>query len=212
MARSDTGLSVAFQGERGSFSDEAVSLIWAGRAVPVPLRDFAAVVQAVVQGESAYAVLPVENSSIGPIKESRGAIDAAAGDLRVVGEVTMPVRHNLLAHPAVPIERLLRVFSHPAALAQCSRFLAAHPAIRPVAAYDTAGSAADVASRGELTDAAIAPHAAAVRYGLEVLASGIQDDPANATRFVILGSSLADEYPVAWRPPALFTGSAIIHE
>lgn len=212
MARSDIELTVAFQGDRGSFSDEAVSLIWDGRAVPVPLRDFAAVVRAVVRGDAAYAVLPVENTSIGPIAGSRDVLESAPGDLRVIGELTMPVQHCLLANPGVTLERLRRVFSHSAALAQCSRFLATHPAITPIAAYDTAGSAADVASGGDPAEAAIAPHGAAARYGLEVLAASIQDDAANATRFVILASALADEYPVAWRPPASFTSSAIIRD
>ncbi|MDQ3081042.1 MAG: hypothetical protein M3R07_02370 [Gemmatimonadota bacterium] len=205
-------LTVAIQGERGSFSDEAVHQIWDGRAVPVPMRDFASVVEAVVQGDAVYGVLPVENTSIGPIKESREALAAAEGDLRVIGELTIAVRHCLLANPAVPLERLRRVFSHPAALAQCSRFLADHPVIVPIVAYDTAGSAADVASRGDPIEAAIAPHGAAARYGLQVVASGIQDDTANATRFVVLASVLADEYPAAWRPTASLAGWAIIRD
>lgn len=153
------------------------------------MRDFAAVVEAVVLGDADYSVLPVENTSIGEIVESGEAIAAAAGDVQVVGELTMEVRHCLLAHRGASLDNLQRVFSHPAALAQCSRFFAAHPAILPVEAHDTAGSASDVAFRGDSAEAAIAPRGAAARYGLGVLASDIQDDAANATRFVILASS-----------------------
>ncbi len=196
---------VAFQGARGSFSDEAVNCIWSMKARSIPTRDFADAVRAVVQENADYAVLPAGNTSIGPIAESLAAI-ASARDTHVVGEFTLKVRHCLLTQPGAPLAGLRRVLSHPAALAQCSRFLADHPAISPVSAYDTAGAAADVACRGDPAEGAIAPHHAAERYGLSVLVFGIQDDPTNATRFVILASSRADETPAHWRPPQFFTG------
>lgn len=210
MARDSLTLSVGFQGAHGSFSDEAVSRIWGGRAVSVPLRDFPMVIDAVRIGDVSYAVLPIENSSIGPIVESRDAIAAAGDEVSVAGELTLAVSHCLIGHPGVSVERLRRVFSHPAALAQCSRFLAVHRAMSPIAAYDTAGSAADVALRGDDAEAAIAPYGAAARYGLEALALNIQDDADNATRFVILAPVQAGSYPAEWRPPVSLTTSAII--
>lgn len=189
MVPGKAGLTVAFQGARGSFSDEAIERIWKGEATPVPTRDFAGAVQAVVRGDTDYAVLPIENTAIGSIVESRAAIAAATHNTKVVGEMSLEIRHCLLAPRAASLASVRRVFSHPAALAQCSRFFASHSAMLAVAAYDTAGSAADVANRGDTSEAAIAPFGAAALYGLHVLASNIQDDPDNATRFVILGSS-----------------------
>ncbi|MEJ7758439.1 MAG: prephenate dehydratase domain-containing protein [Gemmatimonadaceae bacterium] len=194
---------VAFQGALGSFSDEAVSRIWDGQAVLIPMRDFHAAVQAVVVSDADYAVLPVDNTIVGRISESREAISGTP-DAFVVGELTLMVRQCLLGQPGATIERLLRVFSHPVALAQCKKFLAMYPAMVPIEAYDTAGAAAEVASRGDAAEAAFAPHGAAARHGLAVLAPDVQDDAANATRFAILASANDNEHPPSWRPAPFF--------
>ena len=197
---------VAFQGAPGSFSDEAVSRIWAGEATAVPMRDFASVTRAVVEGDVHFAVLPVENSSIGPITESCEAI-AAAHVVRSVGELTLDVRHCLIGQPGSHLRTLRRVFSHPAALAQCRRFFASNPWIQQVDAYDTAGAAADVALRADSSEAAIAPRGAAKRYELSLLATDIQDDATNTTRFVVIASDCAGEYSSHWKPAQFFTSS-----
>lgn len=195
--------AIAFQGAHGSFSDEVVDRIWAGKAVSIPMRDFRAAVQSLVLGDADYAVLPVDNTIVGRISESREAISGTAHAF-VVGEFTLMVRQCLLGQPGATVERVLRVFSHPVALAQCKQFLALHPAMVPIEAYDTAGAAADVASRGDAAEAAFAPHGAAARYGLAVLASDVQDDAVNTTKFVILDSDNAGEHPASWRPASFF--------
>ncbi len=202
-AREEQRPVVAFQGASGAFSDEAVRLIWTGQATSAPNRDFLSAVQAIATGRADYAVLPVENTSAGLITGSLEAISKALSAM-VVGEYTMLVRHCLLGQPDATIDGLRRVFSHPAALAQCTQFFAVYPAIAAIDAYDTAGAAADVALRGDAAEAAIASERAATLYGLSVLASDIQDDAANATRFVILASARYEGYPDAWKRPDLF--------
>jgi len=194
---------VAFQGAPGAFSDEVISLIWGGQATTAPQRDFSSAAQAVATGRADYAVLPVENTSAGFITGSLEEI-SRAGSAVIVGEYTMPVQHSLLGRPDATIDVLRRVFSHPAALAQCTRFFAVYPAIAAIDAYDTAGAAAEVALRGDVAEAAIASRGAAMLYGLSVLASDIQDDAYNATRFVILASARYETYPDAWKRPDLF--------
>jgi chorismate mutase len=104
--------------------------------------------------------------------------------MRTVGESVVPVRHCLLAPKGATIEGLSIVSSHPVALAGCTRFFDNHSWIKPRKWFDTAGAAREVAELGDLSQGAIASHAAADRYGLAVLEEGVQDRPDNHTRFV----------------------------
>ena len=176
---------VAFQGAIGAFSHEAVELLWNGAATALPQPDFTAAVHAVLNGDATHAVLPVDNTTIGPILQAREAIEAAAG-LHILGHLSLPVRHALMAPTGASIDTLQRVLSHPAALAQCSRFFAAHPHLVAEQAYDTAGAAQEVAHRADPSIAAIAPVTAARLYGLALLAEDIQDRDDNTTSFAIL--------------------------
>lgn len=186
---------VAFQGEFGAFSDEAIEALF-GPAERLPRRDFAAVVDAVRGGDADYGVLPVRNSTAGPVPDSLGAL-AACPTVQVVATVTLPVRQCLLAAPGVAVHDLEYVESHPVALAQCGAFLGRHPHLHARPAYDTAGAARDLAARADRRCAAIAGRGAAARYGLAVLVFDIQDDPDNRTEFV----AIATDAPVPPRPP-----------
>jgi len=177
--------TVAYQGEPGAFGEEAV-IGWCGADVtPVPLPTFSAVCAAVESGATDAGVLPLENSLAGTVGDALDAL--AAGSLRVVGEVLLPVRHQLLVLPGTGPEDIERVSSHWQALAQCERFLAGH-GWRVVPAADTAGAARDLAASGDRATAVIASTRAGERYGLEVAAADIQDADHNATRFAILVS------------------------
>jgi prephenate dehydratase len=170
---------IAYQGEPGAYSDEAVTALFPGaEAVGLPTfrQTFEALVESVVDG----AVLPVENTSAGVVQEVSDLLWDKPG-LRVVREHVQPVRHCLLGWPG-PVERAL---SHPQALAQCDGYLHSHN-IRSVAYHDTAGAARQVAESREPGTAAIASRAAAERYGLLVLDAEIQDDSENRTRFVVV--------------------------
>jgi prephenate dehydratase len=180
--------TVAFQGERGAYSEEAVYRLFGPEAVPLPVRDFAGVGRAVASGEADGAVLPVENTLAGAVVASLDVLGTPELDLRVVGEAVIPIRHCVLALPGVALESLVRIRSHPVALAQCTLFFE-RTGLEAVASYDTAGAAKEVRALGDPTVAAIAGDGAASRYGLEVVASGIADRPDNQTRFLAVRQS-----------------------
>lgn len=176
--------TVAFQGEPGAFSEEALTLLLSGRAVGVPCRDFMDVGRAVEGGAAELGLLPVENSLAGSVLPSYDVL--LRSRLEVIGEVVLPIRHMLMGLPGSTVEGLEEIRSHPVALAQCVAFLGAHPGIRAVAAHDTAGAAREVAEGGRAEVAAIGPEKAAARYGLTILARDLQDRDDNQTRFFLV--------------------------
>ena len=175
---------IAFQGELGAYSEEAVRNLDAS-ATPMPCRDFLDVARAVESGEATAGVLPIENTLAGSVLGSYDAL-AACESLHVVAETVVEIHHCVLAPRGATLDALVSVESHPVALAQCTRFLRARPAIAARAAYDTAGAARDVAARGDPRAAAIAGRAAAERYSLDILAADIEDRGDNQTRFLMV--------------------------
>jgi prephenate dehydratase len=176
---------VAFQGELGAYSEEAVRARWGDAAEPVPARTCDDVCRLVARGDAAYGVLAVENTIAGSVTATCDALAAAPG-VRAVGEVVLPIHHCVLAVPGATLGGLAALESHPVALAQCGRFLAEHPHLEARAAYDTAGAARAVAAAGDPRRAALAGRAAAARFGLAVLAAAVEDRPDNQTRFYVV--------------------------
>jgi prephenate dehydratase len=186
---------VAYQGAPGAFGEIAVLTLG---GTPVPCEEFEDVLAALRAGGVERAVLPVENSTIGPIERAERLLaELAAGprDLEVVAEIVVPVRHCLVRPAGAVPAPITRVLSHPAALAQCQRFFARHPDLEAVAEYDTAG-ALDRAA-GQPGVAVIASQRAAQLRGATVIVEHLEDDPDNATRFVVLVRSC---YPTAPTP------------
>lgn len=184
-SREDAPLRITYQGVEGSYSHLAAQRRYAGRTGGALLSGhdtFRGAAQAVLDGAADLALLPIENTTAGSINETYDLL--AAGHLHITGEVVSAIEHCLLAMPGVALDELRTVMSHPQALAQCAVFFQQHPHLRPRAEVDTAGSARKVAEMSDRTVAAIASASAAKRYGLAVLATGIQTSSGNATRFV----------------------------
>jgi prephenate dehydratase len=175
-----TAVRVGYQGEPGAYSEEALLALFP-TAEPVGHRTFSMTVDALLDGAVDVDVIPVENTLGGIVQEANDLLWERPG-LRLVAEHVHPIRHCLLGFAGAPVQRAM---SHPQALAQTRRYLEAHD-IEPVPHHDTAGAARALAERPEPRLAAIASAAAARRYGLEVLAEGIQDDGSNQTRFVVV--------------------------
>ena len=178
-------IRVAFQGELGAFSEQALRQIWGDGAEPVPQRTFVDVVHSVVNRETDRGVLPVHNAIVGAIQPSLDAIASAPG-LAIVDETTVIIKPMLLGLPGVTLRDITRVTSHPAAIGQCRGFLDQHPEIAVIEGYDTAGAARDLVASGDRTLAVIAGPTAAERYGLTVLVERIADRTNNLTRFVVI--------------------------
>ena len=183
---------MAFQGEFGAFSEEAVRRACGPEVEAVPLRTLRDVFAAVGSGEALAGVIPVENSRAGIIPESYDLL--LEHPLWVRAEATVPVTQCLLAPPHTSLRELRRVYSHPQALAQCETYLR-RLGLEAVAVYDTAGSARQIAAVREPGAGAIASRRAAQLYGLEVLAEAIQDDRDNTTRFYVIGREPAEAAP-----------------
>ncbi len=174
----------AFQGERGAFSEEAARRFFGRDVQTVPCRDFDQLFQAVVAGTAQAAVVPIENTLAGSIIKNYDLL--LAHDVTITGEVVLRVVHSLIGLPGARLPDIRRVHSHPAALAQCERFLREHPEMEAVVAYDTAGSVKQVMETGRPEDAAIAAEGAAQVWGAQVLARGIESDAQNFTRFFVV--------------------------
>jgi prephenate dehydratase len=175
-------MRVGFQGEPGAFSEEAAGALFRdGDAVPH--RTVRGVFEAVASGSIDRAVVPLENSLAGSINETYDLL--AKGDVHIIGEVVLAVDHALIALPGSKLDDIRRVASHPQALAQCDEYLAELD-VELLPIYDTAGAAKRIAEEHRPDEAAVASERAASFYGLEVLASRIQTNPENQTRFVAI--------------------------
>lgn len=174
---------VAFQGESGAYSQEAAFQFFGSATETFPYESLDAVFEAVEQGRHACGIVPVENSLEGSISRTYDLL--LDSRLKVSGEITLRVSHCLIANPGVAISDIRQVYSHPQALGQCQAFLK-HLKCELIPAYDTAGSVKMIRDKHISHGAAIASQRAAVLYGMEVLASAIEDNPHNFTRFFIL--------------------------
>jgi prephenate dehydratase len=192
---------VTFQGEIGAYSEEA-ALAFVPGADLRPLPSFEAVFEALVGATADLAVVPIENSLHGSVHTNYDLL--REHDVRIVGEMQVRIRHHLMAVAGTTVESVREVHSHPQALGQCRDFLRTRlPRASVVPSYDTAGAAKMVAERAQPGVAAIASDRAAVEYGLEVIADGIESNRLNFTRFLALVRSDAPRaLPAPARPGA----------
>ena len=175
---------VAFQGERGAYSEEAAVAFFGEDILPVPCDTFDQIFDEVATAKSDYAMAPIENSLAGSIHRNYDLL--LRHDLHVVGEIAIRIAHCLIANRGVELSQVKRVSSHPQALAQCERTLSQWPGIERVTAYDTAGSVKILKEQGHRNEAAIASRRAAAIYEMDVLVEGLEDDEENYTRFLVL--------------------------
>lgn len=182
MVTEVVGNAVGYQGVPGAYSEEALLSFRAG-AQPTPYRTLPDLFAALAAGEIGQAFVPIENSHAGSVVE---AYDLMLDyPVTVQAELVHPVHHYLLGVQGSQPAQIERVYSHPQALAQTATFLRnANLATEPY--YDTAGAAQMVAERRDPRFAAVASRLAGERYGLAVLAEGIQTAADNATRFFLL--------------------------
>ncbi|MFV2001546.1 MAG: prephenate dehydratase [Paracoccaceae bacterium] len=173
---------IAFQGAPGAYSHQACREARPGME-PLPCATFEDVIAAVRAGDAALAMLPIENSSYGRVADIHRLMPGSG--LNIVDEAFVRVHIALLALPGTRIDQLRSALSHTVLLGQCREFLERHK-ISAVVSADTAGSARHVAQAGDARQAALASALAGEIYGLDVLASGIEDHDHNTTRFLLM--------------------------
>jgi prephenate dehydratase len=194
-----TALRVAYQGEPGAFSESAAHRLLGERLAAIPCKSFEEMFDSVERGDTDCCVAPIENSLAGSIHRNYDLLFQSR--LTISGETNLRIVHNLIARPGSELPAIRRVYSHPVALAQCARFLNAHPGIEPVPVHDTAGAVRIVMERGQSDEAAIASDRAAEIYGAHILAESVEDHAKNYTRFFLLSHSAMDvqETPRRWK-------------
>jgi len=176
-------LKVAFQGETGAYSEVAACKHFGVKAQPIPCKSFHDVFRNVDSGIVDYGVLPIENSIEGSVNQVYDLL--LTNNLMICGEVALKIEHCLIGNPNSELNYIKRVYSHPQALAQCSKFLESLKC-EVIPTYDTAGSVKIVKERGLMDEAAIANEKAAEIYGMKILARNISNSPDNYTRFVVI--------------------------
>lgn len=176
-------MRVGYLGPEGTFTEQAARGVEGER---VPFATVHDVVEAVESGAVDRGVVPIENSLEGAVNATLDALAVDFPGVAIVGESVLAVHQALIARDDLPLDAIAQVASHPQGLAQCAQFLRSElPAARLVAATSTAEAVRDVVA-SQQPHAAIAPARAAELHGAVVLRERIEDDPDNATRFVVL--------------------------
>ena len=180
-------LKIVFQGEPGANSDIACREAYPD-AEPVPCPTFEDALNAIASGEADLGMIPIENSVAGRVADIHHLMPVAG--LHIVAEWFLPIRNQLMALKGVRLDEIKSVESHIMALGQCRNYIR-KLGVKSVVAADTAGAAREVAARGNRTVAAIASKLAAEIYGLDILASNIEDASHSTTRFIVLSREAA---------------------
>lgn len=180
--------TIGYLGPAGTFCEEAARRYKGqGKENLMPYRSIREVFGAVEKGDVKSGIVPIENTYEGPVNQT---LDLMTGEhnVRISGEIIIPIQQNLLTHPGVSKREIDCILSHPQALAQCREYLNAHYAGVALLEVPSTAEAARLVATSAETWAAIATRAAAEAYGLQILAADIQDQSNNATRFVVLSS------------------------
>jgi chorismate mutase/prephenate dehydratase len=182
----DQNTRVAYFGERGSYTEQAMSEYFDDRVIGIPMGTFGEVMQAIKEGGADYGVLPIENSSTGTLSDIFDLL--AEYDNLIIGEHMVKIEHNLWGIPGAKLSDIKTVYSHRQGLLQCSEFLKEHPQLKQVEWGSTAGCAKLVLEKNDISLAAIASSRAGQYYGLELLKDKIHDESNNTTRFIVISN------------------------
>jgi prephenate dehydratase len=179
----DGPYDAAYQGQPGAYSEEAAWALVGEGARLLPCETLAMLFDALVSGRAARAVVPVENSLAGTVPRAYELL--LEHEVSAVAETCVRIDHVLIAAPGTRLPGVRRVLSHPVALDQCTRFIAAR-GVEAVPVFDTAGAVSLVMADAARDVAAIASRRAAALHRAAIIAERIQDDDENWTRFLLL--------------------------
>jgi 3-deoxy-7-phosphoheptulonate synthase len=197
-------LPVVYCGEAGAYAEQALTRAFGEDAPRLTAPSFPGIFDAVLDGSASAGVVPVENSQTGSIHENYDLF-LRYPDIAIVGELKLRIVHCLIADERADMDTIRIIRSHPQGFAQCREFLDKHPQWILEPAATTATAVSSIARDGAVRVAAIAGEAAARVHGLKILREGIETNPLNYTRFVIIARRQGDKAPV---PPSLGSGRA----
>lgn len=179
---------IAIQGGYGAFHEIAAHHYFKNQEIEIlPRNTFRDMVTTLKERECDFGIMAIENSLAGSIIPNYNLIINTS--MHIAGEIYLRIKQNLVAMPGVKIEDLKEVYSHPMAILQCQNYFDSYPDIRLIESIDTAISAREIAENGARDLGAISSKLAADKYGLEIIASSIETNKMNYTRFLILGEN-----------------------
>ena len=188
-----TNPMVACQGVEGAYAQIACEKIFQNPFI-MYFKNFEAVFTAIEQGLCQYGILPIENSTAGSVKKVYDLM--IHHKFSIVRTFRLKIDHNLLANPGANLTTIKEIYSHEQAISQCSAFLEKLPGAKIIPVENTAIAAEMVASSGRTDVAAISSRSCMELYGLVALATSIQDEGNNRTRFICISKNL-EVYPGA---------------
>lgn len=175
---------VVFQGTDGAYSQAAMHKFFSKDVNSFHVQTFRDAMEAIEEGSADFAVLPIENSSAGMVSEMYDLLEEFEN--YIVSEVILPINHYLVGTENTTLESIERVYSHPQALMQCSKFLDRHGSWQQIGAANTAVAAKKILNENDPTQAAICSEHAAEIYGLKILEEKINHNHNNSTRFIVV--------------------------
>ena len=175
---------VVFQGTDGAYSQAAMHKFFSKDVNSFHVQTFRDAMEAIEEGSADFAILPIENSSAGMVSEMYDLLEEFEN--YIVGEVILPINHYLVGTENTTLESIERVYSHPQALMQCSKFLDRHGSWQQIGAANTAVAAKKILNENDPTQAAICSEHAAEIYGLKILEEKINHNHNNSTRFIVV--------------------------
>lgn len=181
---------IVCQGTVGAYGEEAAHCYFGPDTKIDCLAQFSDVFAAVANGEAAYGIVPIENSSTGAIGDVYDLFTEY--DCHIAGEYILKINHNLLACEGATISTITDVYSHSQGFEQCTNFLKKYPKLNLVPYHNTAVSAKFVSESGDITKAAIASKRASEIYNMKILAENINNNYNNYTRFVVIAKNICD--------------------
>ncbi|MHB2035229.1 MAG: prephenate dehydratase [Nitrososphaerales archaeon] len=193
---SNKKIIAAIQGELGAYSQQAVYSFFGRemvkRVLPLPTLQRVFSVLCQKNGAPDFAVVPIENSLAGSVGETIDLL--ISKNVRIVGETSIPIQHCLIIHSDTSLSKIKKIMSHPQALAQCREYLDGRR-WEQLSVYDTAGSVKMIKEQKLKDTAGIASELASEIYGMKIVKNGIEDDPTNTTRFVVIQDARKNSVP-----------------
>ncbi len=186
----DSSKTAAFIGEYGAYSHKASLGYFGDEIKPIPANSFKDIFSAVHSGITKYGVIPLENSLSGSIHENFDLLQEY--DLKIIGEITIRIKHALIAHENASKSDIKKILAPPPAFSQCRNYFYQYPDMKRIPVTATSSAVRQVKESRDIHSAAIGSTMAAEIFNMKVLEESIEDNPRNYTRFAVIAKAFKD--------------------